>query len=552
MKNNLAVLFLCTVLPQLLLGQNSELTIILGKLTTSIQTVEAKKYSYGQELTWDEEYPNKVNFEAIRTGPKGKSTTMELFFNLQDIDKQTIKRSKVKDLLVVRAYINNKNKYIKTFQDGEKDKYASQVEIIANDVDNARQIEELLKKAIPLAAKVAEANPLPTDFENQMNWLLANIVDAEKGTDMVTQSVAKEEGFSSRLSFSAEWEAKRGSTTEQWFLNLIDLDDRKIELKVDKKALYVNVLTKQKKKYIRYLKNGALDNYSSGFKIYAKDIETGKSIAEVIKMLVINSREKQKNIATKGSLALAELVKTTTENDKQFEQEISGDCIVTLSSTSEKKGESIQHHFKVNLADLDPKSVNLQVAKKTIWVKTKTLKKAKYVEKRKGEELEKFESEFSIRATDIENARLLLNSITAAIKSCEGKSDCADNINGNMDEVAKRVAEINNSSSTIEQSLERVEDSPGQWKFIRTEKKSKGDKEESWIFNIDDINKKKIDFSISKNNLVIKIQTNQKESIIKYYKDSEPDGYKNEMEWRVKDIESARALVCILRAVVKE
>jgi hypothetical protein len=139
MKNTKPLLlFLYLALPTFLVSQEADLTTALKQLSEMVQSVEAKKYSYGQKLTWDEKRPWHIHFESSRTDEKGKTSSLEQDFNLRYLDERFVRRDNVKDLLVVRVQVKGKDKFVKNSKDGKLDAYESEIEFIANDVNNAR------------------------------------------------------------------------------------------------------------------------------------------------------------------------------------------------------------------------------------------------------------------------------------------------------------------------------------------------------------------------------------------------------------------------------
>jgi hypothetical protein len=554
----LLLFLLLLAAPLFLFSQQSELINSLKLLSEKVQPVEAKKYNYGQRLSWNESSPVHIQFESNRSDEKGKTITLVQEVNLRFLDEGSVQRDNVKDLLVVRVFVKGKDKFVKNIKDDELDKYDNELEFIANDVDNARDIEEGLKQSIALAKKLPAEIPIPTDFENQMKWLTEQVSRVDVGDVSYDQKMQREENHPSRFLFESASQDKKDSNTEQWAFNLIDLNAKDVKLKLDKTKLYVNVTTAKDKNYIRYHKNTKQESYQEDFKIYVSSIEQGQAMAEVISILADESTKRfaklPGNMASKGttSTSLTELVQEVSINDDRYAQKIlQEDCMIRLTSNYSKKEDSVSDEYKVSAADLDPNSVKIEVSKKDVMVTASVFKKEKFVQLIRNGAPEDFKNEFQIRATDIENARALLEALPAVIQKCKGKNDCKNpqgNASALMNTIASHLGEVTIKSTVYTQSLRPLEGNAEQWEYSRTESSDKKTKKETFIFNISDLNLKATDYQVGKEAIGITLQTKKKEEIIKYLVDDKANDFKKEVEWLVKDVEALRSVRCALDA----
>ncbi|MGK0363965.1 MAG: hypothetical protein ACI85O_001019 [Saprospiraceae bacterium] len=545
------LIFLIIFLPLFSFSQSDNISTLMQQLSQEVTTVDTKKYTYEQSLTYDEKFPNQATLEAARVDSKGKSKAQTYQFNLSEFDKNSVRKDNVKDVIVVQLNVEKKQKFIGTFSDGERDKYVNELEIIGTDVDNIRAIMDLLKKIIPLAKEIPPAEPLPATFDSRMAWLQKNVTDAEKDGKPISQKItAESQSYRTRLVFESEAEAKKESKVETYKFNLIDLKGKKMKLDIKGKNIFLSVNASEK--YIRYEKNGELNNFQDDFKIYVSNIEVGKNIVKVLQALIEESPKEVNEIANK---ALSEIT-TASDGKTTYLQKMRGQCLMTFETSGEgKKGKTTTEKSIFNYDDLNAKSVKIKVSKRTILVNVETEKSKKLINNFEDGELQNYSNKISIRGSSIENARLIKKELETKIKDCEGKSDCAmlsEETNALMTFVKDQIKDIEIGSKAYGQLLESTDEKPNQWKFTRTEAKKKETEERAYIFNLADIDPKRIDFEVSKKEVTLVLQTNKKEEVIKSYKNSEPDDYEKSIKIYVADIATVRNLVCALKTAIEK
>jgi len=538
------------LLPTAIFSQEVNFNVLMNQLATEVQQVESKKYTYEQAITFDKAFPYRVAFEASRIDSKGKTKTQTYHFNLKDFDTNSLRKDNVKDVIVAQMNVNRKQKFVSIMVDGKRGNYTNEIEFIATDVDNARRIIDLLKRIIPLAKDIPPAAPLPASFDARMTWLEKNIGKAEKDGKPIIQKIKKDVAFRTRLVFDSEQEGKKSTKKKTYSFNLIDLQGKKIKLDIKGKNLFIKINASEK--FIQYEERNKIGNYQDDFKIYVPNVEKGKEILTVFQALIEESPNEVRTLAAKGGMSVV----PTYDGKNTFVQKMEGQCLVTFESSFEnKKGATITEKSILNLDDMNAKSVEIKVSKKTIWINSKTNNSKKFIQNFKNGDTQNFSKKLGIRASNVENARVLQKELVAAIENCEGKSACEipnEGTDGLMNFAKDQISNITIGSKSFQQKLELTNEQPNQWKFTRIESKKKEDEEKSFVFNLSDIDGKRIDFSISKKVVVITLPTKKSEEIIKTYKNSEPDDYEKKFEMYVSDIVTARKIVCALQAAMEK
>jgi len=538
------------LLPTAIFSQEVDFNVLMNQLATEVQQVESKKYTYEQAITFDKAFPYRVAFEASRIDSKGKTKTQTYHFNLKDFDTNSLRKDNVKDVIVAQMNVNRKQKFVSIMVDGKRGNYTNEIEFIATDVDNARRIIDLLKRIIPLAKDIPPAAPLPASFDARMTWLEKNIGKAEKDGKPIIQKIKKDVAFRTRLVFDSEQEGKKSTKKKTYSFNLIDLQGKKIKLDIKGKNLFIKINASEK--FIQYEERNKIGNYQDDFNIYVPNVEKGKEILTVFQALIEESPNEVRTLAAKGGMSVV----PTYDGKNTFAQKMEGQCLVTFESSFEnKKGATITEKSILNLDDMNAKSVEIKVSKKTIWINSKTNNSKKFIQNFKNGDTQNFSKKLGIRASNVENARVLQKELVVAIENCEGKSACEipnEETDGLMNFAKDQISNITIGSKSFQQKLELTNEQPNQWKFTRIESKKKEDEEKSFVFNLSDIDGKRIDFSISKKVVVITLPTKKNEEIIKTYKNSEPDDYEKKFEMYVSDIVTARKIVCALQAAMEK
>jgi hypothetical protein len=528
-----------------LFGQDEAMLVsVLEDIKTQIVEVSGKSDTYDQTFTWNEATPYKIKFIVNIIDKKGNSEEMTYEFNLRDIDKNTIKVKNNKDLMIVPLFMDNRQKLVKVFKDGKQEKYSDKLEIAAIDVDNARNIEALLEKAIPIAEKI-KISGIPESFEDRIAWLSQNIVPIEIEDTNYDQAFEQDKDLPVVVHYSLNKQGEK-SSDESWHFNLSDLKERTVQMEIKGKEVRVEMQTIRKLKFIEFNKDDKATSYTDGVAFFTDDPDKGRAIAEVLKGLINQSQALEKNRfpeivnAEAGFALLTEKISNLDAKGKTYTQAIDAGCISTLTQdVTDSKSNTTENKYLFNLADLNDK-VDIKVSGKGILLSMETGKN-KLIQSFEDGEMQNYINKLSIMAKDVENAKYLLHVLPATIKHCKDKKEEGNLAakGGSFDWIKQHIVEVDN----IRQVVEKVEGAECKWQFITTKSGKKEDTEEIYEFNLFDLDPQSLDFKISGKSLAIQLSTRHKEKNIKYYKNGEPGDYKNNFIVTMDNIEKARLLM---------
>ena len=535
-----------------LTGQdNTSLTALLDQIKTLVVEVPGKSNTYNQELTWDETLPYKIIFTTDITNKKGKTEEWVYELSLRDVDKNTIRNKTDKDLKIVPLIIDNRRKMIKVFKEGKQEKYRDKLEIAALNSDNAKSLEELLKQAVQIAQKV---NPpgLPVSFDDRMAWLRQHIVPLEVDGTTYDQAFEQEEALSTMVTYTFSKQNDK-SVEETWLLNLGDFKERTVKLEIKGKELQVKMQTNRNQKFVQYEKAGKQENYTNKVVFYVDDTDRGQMMVEVLREVVAEAVKMEKvrlpeipDLPTALDLLSAQITELEI-NGRQYTQTITPDCVTTLTrQETDTKGNTKEEKWRFNLADLSNK-VPIKVSGKGIHLDLTTGKHKLLQHFREGE-MQSYSNKNKIRAKDVENAKWLAHVLPKAIQYCKTESpdDQFTAKGSNFDWIKQNIPELDD----LQQTLEKTDDAECKWQFS-TVKSGKKEIEETYEFNLYDLDPKTVDFKISGKTLAVQVFTRNKEDNIKYYKNGEPGNYKDNFLIQMDHIEKAREMMAVWKAAME-
>lgn len=128
-------------------GYSQSLNDLVGEMQASFTKVETASFTYEHEIKVLEYSTLQYDYKQIDL--KGVSSSYQNQFNLADVDPYAVRQETVKDIILVVLTARNKQKLFKMVKNGKTEPFDDEVKIHAKNVDHARLILDLVKKAIP-------------------------------------------------------------------------------------------------------------------------------------------------------------------------------------------------------------------------------------------------------------------------------------------------------------------------------------------------------------------------------------------------------------------
>jgi BarA-like signal transduction histidine kinase len=538
------------------IAQGDDLNIQLQKLKGLLSKVSTGTKTYDQSVK-PLQYGTLI-YTVEETDQKGVKTVYDHEFNLADIDPYTVKQETQKDVILVSLTVRNKQKLVKVSKNSEVQSYSTNVEIRAKDIDNAREITDVIKKAIPPAEKLLAGKLKLKTYDEMVLWLINNTKNIELGTKSIKQNLVKGNYVGSLKLTEVETDAK-GSIETQYSFNLADINLNSVNFKVTGNRFGLNFEIIQGTKAIRSIEAGK-NSFQNELTINTNNVDEARDLKTVLSLVVPLAQEKVKADNPKSatmvdvSNALKLLVKDIKTNEKQLFQTIDPQCVTTVTQTNQTASSTEKTLYTFNWMDLNPNLTKIQTTGDRMFVEATALDKKSVIMVYKNDKFEGYKNEVNLFAEDIEVARRLKDVTDKAIEKCKAsyKVPFSSGTPEIFNWLKKTIGDVVVEESSVKQSFEAAEStSLNKVKYTCISVKGNTSSEEIYEFNLSDINPATVEIQVKGKWLYVKFETNFKAKIINAYKDGKILPYASSMEIVVKDVESARGVIAGLEKCIE-
>ena len=391
-------------------------------LAKNIADVESGSKSYGQKMTPLNDFT--TNFQLTQTSATSKSTQVKKYiFNLADINIKSLKFNISGASFSLDLETNRKQKVIKIVEDGSSYSFASKIKIYANNVEEARDLKNILIKAIPIAKeKVKSSIPSFKDVNTSANYLTKFVQPVTYSDETFDQSI---EGTTMIKLSRIESGTKSSKRVEAEF-NIIDINETSIDYNVVNNRMFVSFSTNESQNLIKVNRDNEFHSYSNKHRIYAENIEVARRIKSALESSVQISKQNYtdpfQSMPLKSKVSWLE--QNTTEGQfenktitQTFEQSNSSDpnkMKLTVIEVDSKN--STEEIYEFNFTDLNPESIQFDISSKNIKIPFETKFKEDIIKHYKNGEIENYQSGFELRMTDIEKARKVISAFKHIIE----------------------------------------------------------------------------------------------------------------------------------------
>ena len=505
----------------------------LTELNDMLEEFDTGDEMISQVFTVDDDNPYEVTLTRIKKdNKKGKEKVEVYAFNIALINPKKIVRKTKKDEMSI-IFKTSKGKFIKLTEGGDS-KFDNEMKVIAPDIDAARDVEVYFKEIIEMGNELWESViVMPTTIEgiNSLISSFGNELNDEKLS--ISQTVKNHDSDPNGLvEIDIESTKKGKSENEKILFYWGDLEPNSVSIK-NKGALQVmTIKAKNKKKLIASLSEDKI-KYNSDLQLYfsspsdaiytAELIETATNFGNQIGERALSKFENcegnclslMKEIVSSSSLKIGS---TTMTEDCQATMEIIG-----------KKTNKILWHW----SDIDPSSIKIDYNSSNQSINFKTNNKQKFITYFKEDgKVDKYDNEFEFDIVDVFSAKSLEILVPQIVEECNRDLDVKD-----MTWVSDYVSSVTVDEDKYKQSIKQTDDDCSYiYKLTNQEK----DKEETYEFNLYDLNPQSIKLDISKNKINLNIVTKGKEKLITKYEEGGDLKYAKELDLKFDDLLSAR------------
>lgn len=392
----------------------------LNYVKDNIKEITSGNYSFQQVFDYENKPAGLVTFISKRTDSKGSVTEDKYQFYLYELDPKANINVSGKDVSI-KLIVKDKNRLIKTFKNGELQNYSYEIEMLADNIESARD----LINAFNYATTNAEPGILKwTETSGAENWLAANIGTIDESGKTYAQKIAFTGDNNSKMDYSLSTKDNNGTTEELFEIYLSDIDKNNIVLNTSGKKMTVEVST-GKEKLIKATKNDEIQNYVSSIELMFDDTKQARNFIGAIKYLASTIKTPEKSFTSKQdafkyiSSNLPSVSTGTYKYDQTAEMADNDPCKLKISSVQlDSKNVSTGYIYEFSVSDIDPQAVNLEVSGKELTVKLQTRGKEKLIKPYKNGEPQNFSYDLELYTNDVSVARNLVNAFKTIIQQC--------------------------------------------------------------------------------------------------------------------------------------
>ena len=547
-------LLLCSTL---CVAQMAELKTQASALEKAILPVQSGSKNYEQKISFTE--PALLRYSYDETDQKGNKVNYAFELNLADIDPYAVREQTQKDLISVSVTARNKQKLIKAYKNDVVQPYDAQMAIISKDIENARAIADIIKKAIPLAEKVMASRLKLSGYDAMVSWLAANVKDVSLGDRSIKQSLVKGQRVGTVVLTRVEADSK-SSAEEVFTFNLADVNPNAVVYRITGNQFAINFESLQKVKYFGLLKNGETKPYVNEILIHTNNSDEARDLKQVLGSVIPLAVEKVKasmpavSNDKDGIQKVTALIVDITYGEKETTQKLEGSCLAEFTQIQKDPKASSKSVFKFNWMDVNPLASKIEVSGDKMYVDVNFAEDKKLVMHTAEDKFKGYESNIRMYMGDVESARTLKFLMDKVVEKCKAsyKEPFGSDVASTTAYFRNSVKELSLDEMTLKQAIEPVDGDANKFKFTVIEVNPKGSSaEQVYEFNLRDINPSSVAVDVKGKWMYVVLETDFKGKIIKYYKDGKIQPYTSALQFAVNDVDIARNLVSALARAVK-
>lgn len=553
---SLSVLLLLTFFASF--AQSPELSAMNTTLQKAIGPVQASSKSYEPKYALVQ--PAVIQYSYDEIDSKGNRTNYKYEVNVSDLDPYAVRELTQKDLINVVLAVKNKQKLVKVYKNEEVQPYNDQALIIAKDIENARQISEAIKKAIPSAEKVMANRLKLSGYDAMVNWLAANVKTVTLGTKSYKQTLVKGDKAGTVKFTSVEADAKT-SVEEIYTFNLADINPNRINYKITGNQFGVEFETLQDAKFISVTRNGEVRPFINDLVINTNSVDEARDLKTVLSLAAPLAIEKVKAdipapASEKDALSkLSALTTNITIGTKEISQSVEPTCLCQITQVEKDPKSSTKNVYKFNWIDVNAIGSTIDVSGDRMFINIKTNEGKKLIMDTENDKFKAYDNSIRIYMPGAENARRAKVAIDKAVEKCKAvyKEPFGNDAAGIFSWITKNIKDVSLDETTFKQKFEAVEAGKvNKVKYTRTEVNAKGSgAEEVYEFNLSDISPLTVEVEVRGKWLYVSMETDFKGKIIKYYKDGKIMPYTAKIDFVINDVDTSRNMVSALQKLVK-
>ena len=395
-----------------------------AKLENNITDVDINDEAYLQSIS---KAPQQKNVFLFEFTDQEEGEVMEYYFNPADLDADKVAFDTDDAAVVLQLETNNGDELIKVVENGETDGYTDKLEMMMQDLEQARDMVYLWQafigkfenNTVGFIEGVKEAT-----LEQTIGYIPRNVVEVAVNEDVFNQKITieKNSGFGYLLDLEID-EVSEGET-DRYLWNMADVEPNDIEFDISGSLVSVVLPIDDKRDLVQHWEDGEMEGFEDEVKIYVNTLEDAKSLVNAFRHfagILIKQDDTPGLPESTDALAdyLEENITEVNVDDDRYQQTFEireGNACLGLFELVDDDDEMI---YEWNFTDLDRKKIEFDTKGDEIVITVETSGSRELIEVRENGEVEDYENEFVIRANTIEEARSIVEGIREMIVQCK-------------------------------------------------------------------------------------------------------------------------------------
>lgn len=533
-------------------------TDALNWLKNNISGIKSGQSTIEQSFSFGERKDYLASFTVKKTDQKNVSTEEKYEFSVLDINNKNLDVKISGTQLSVSIETRGNEHYIKYTKNNEQQSFCNEFEIVAEDIDQARNIIAAFLTAIEKSKSVI---PDFGSLQKSLDFITKNTTELTLEKKTLGQKINFTEGNGTKSIFTyAEPDSKGKSIEERYEFYLSDIDANSLNFKVSGKKITIISISKNKTKFIKYYKDNIQQDFQNEVDILTSDIETSRETVEALKA-AIKSSETQPATWKNIDDAIAYLAGTIkgetigTDIYKLIFSSVSTEPlnIKYVQGKTDVKGISGEQSFEFYPYMLDPGSLKIGSSGKYLNVAASVNGKKAFVKVFKEGKQQAFDDGLEIMAFDAKQAQDIAGAIKYLASNSKPKDKTWADKQSAMKFIMENVGDMKSEGKEVKQKIELSNNDPCKISFTVSSTDDKGKTtDEIYEFALTDLNKLMVDFKVSGKNVEVNLTCKNKEKLVKAYKNGVQQAWGSDIELAANDVETAKNIAEAFRSAITQ
>jgi hypothetical protein len=533
-------------------------TDALSWLKNNISKINSGSETFDQSFSFGEHKDYLASFTIKKTDQKNVSTEEKYEFSVLDINKKNLAVKISGTQLSVSVETLGNNHYIKYTKNNEQQSFGNSFEIIAEDIDQARNIIAAFFTAIEKSKSVI---PDFGTLQKSLDFITKNTIELTLEKKTLNQKISFIPGNGTKSIFTySEPDPKGKPIEERYEFYLNDIDANSLNFKVSGEKISIVSISKNKTKFIKYYKDNTLQDFKDEIDILTTDIETSREMVEAFKV-AIKSSETQPTIWKNIGEAIGYLTNTLTgETIGSDIYKLNFSSISTeplnvkyVQDKTDAKGTMVEQSVEFYPYMLDPGTVKIGSSGKYLNVGASVNTKKSFVKVFKEGKQQAFGDGIEIMAFDARQAQDIAEAIKYLASNGKPKDKVWSDKQSAIKFIMENVGDLKSEGKDVKQKIELTNNDPCKISLTVSSIDDKGKTTDAiYEFALPDMNKLIVDLKVSGKNVEVTLSCKNKEKLVKVYKNGAQQAWGTDVEIEANDVETAKNIAEAFKGAIAQ